>query len=61
MICKCDAFKCDESTEAFVCASDNQTYPSECHLNLTSCVQQTPLTIVHTGSCGMYLRNDNNN
>uniref|UniRef100_A0A671K5K9 Kazal-like domain-containing protein n=1 Tax=Sinocyclocheilus anshuiensis TaxID=1608454 RepID=A0A671K5K9_9TELE len=43
-------FQCPQSF-APVCASDGNTYHSECFLRQTACEQQTAITVITEGHC----------
>ena len=49
--CQCisSTDNCIESTH--VCASDNVSYKSECHMDAAACASKKRLTIQHSGDC----------
>ncbi|XP_064798198.1 follistatin-A-like isoform X2 [Oncorhynchus masou masou] len=47
----CDEACPDSRHAESVCASDNNTYPSECSMRQAACAQQRLLEVKHSGSC----------
>ena len=39
--------------DAEVCASDNKTYATECHMRVQSCASKIELRVEKEGPCGM--------
>jgi hypothetical protein len=48
--CSCD-FHCDHEPVKSICGSDGNSYKSECHLELSSCHQQTHVLITDFAPC----------
>ncbi|XP_063822042.1 agrin-like isoform X2 [Ostrinia nubilalis] len=52
-ICRCN-HNCTESQDSdAVCASDGQTYPSQCELDSTACREQSDLRLAYKGDCAL--------
>ncbi|XP_069117853.1 agrin-like isoform X2 [Argopecten irradians] len=57
--CDCESLPCfaeDWPRSVTVCGSDLNTYESECELKRNACNQQTNITVVFTGECGIRRR-----
>ena len=48
----CQCPKCRNNTNNPVCGSDGKTYPNECEVRRTSCMNASPVSIVKQGKCG---------
>ncbi|KAM6984669.1 follistatin b [Aplochiton taeniatus] len=57
----CDEAPCPDGRPGeSVCASDNNTYPSECAMRKVACAQGRPLEVKHSGSCNCKLHREIN-
>ena len=48
----CQCPECRVDTKNPVCGSDGKTYPNECEVRRTSCMNASPVTVVKQGKCG---------
>uniref|UniRef100_T1KV29 Kazal-like domain-containing protein n=1 Tax=Tetranychus urticae TaxID=32264 RepID=T1KV29_TETUR len=48
--CRC-THQCNPNVHHYVCGNDNVTYPSSCHLQLSSCKLQQTIYVKHEGNC----------
>ena len=55
-VCQCPPPCPEIRPRPYVCASDDETYKSRCHMERHSCLTDTPLTVSYFGTCRKYNR-----